>query len=127
MIEHDVKEEEKRVEGMFSQARKAGGDVDELGTRMAAAKKQLLSTYKSGWLAETGDHKSQWDNTRLTLSFGSSLNVADSPSIWPGPISWGSIGSTTWASLGASVHQTNARVFRCSSLPKRSPSRRLGQ
>jgi hypothetical protein len=50
MIEHHVKEEEKRVEGMFSQARKAGVDVDELGTRMAAAKKQLLSTYQSGGL-----------------------------------------------------------------------------
>lgn len=50
MIEHHVKEEEKRVEGMFSQARKAGVDVDELGTRMTAAKKQLLSMYQSGGL-----------------------------------------------------------------------------
>ena len=32
-IEHHVEEEEKRLEGMFSQARKAGLDMDELGER----------------------------------------------------------------------------------------------
>ena len=31
MIEHHVEEEEKRVEGMFAQARKAGLDMDALG------------------------------------------------------------------------------------------------
>ena len=46
-IEHHVEEEEKRVEGMFSQARKAGLDMDALGERMAAEKKQLIATYKS--------------------------------------------------------------------------------
>lgn len=50
MIEHHVKEEEMRVEGMFSQARKAGVDMDELGEKMASAKEQLLSTYASGGL-----------------------------------------------------------------------------
>ena len=35
-IEHHVAEEEKRVEGMFSQARKAGLDMDDLGRRMFA-------------------------------------------------------------------------------------------
>ena len=47
MIEHHVEEEEKRVEGMFSQARKAGLDMDELGERMAAEKKQLMAQYKA--------------------------------------------------------------------------------
>ena len=46
MIEHHVEEEEKRVEGMFSQARKAGLDMNELGERMAAEKKSLMATYK---------------------------------------------------------------------------------
>ncbi|MEX0758383.1 MAG: hemerythrin domain-containing protein [Tistlia sp.] len=47
MIEHHVEEEEKRVEGMFSQARKAGLDMDDLGERMAAEKQQLMATYKT--------------------------------------------------------------------------------
>jgi hypothetical protein len=32
---------------MFSQARKAGLDMDELGDRMAAEKKQLMAEYKA--------------------------------------------------------------------------------
>jgi hemerythrin superfamily protein len=47
MIEHHVEEEEKRVEGMFSQARKAGLDMDDLGAKMAAEKEQLMATYKT--------------------------------------------------------------------------------
>lgn len=50
MIEHHVKEEEQRVEGMFAQARKAGLDMDALGDQMAAEKEQLIATYKSGGL-----------------------------------------------------------------------------
>ena len=50
MIEHHVEEEEKRVEGMFSQARKAGLDMDALGEQMAAEKEQLIATYKAGGL-----------------------------------------------------------------------------
>jgi len=46
-IEHHVEEEEKRVEGMFSQARRAGLDMDGLGEKMAAEKRQLKATYKS--------------------------------------------------------------------------------
>ncbi|MFN3859618.1 MAG: hemerythrin domain-containing protein [Caulobacter sp.] len=41
-IEHHVEEEEKRVEGMFSQARKAGLDMDELGRRMFERKEELM-------------------------------------------------------------------------------------
>ncbi len=49
-IEHHVKEEEQRVEGMFAQARKAGLDMDALGEKMAAEKAQLIASYKSGGL-----------------------------------------------------------------------------
>ena len=48
MIAHHVEEEEKRVEGMFAQARKAGLDMDDLGERMAAEKAQLVAAYKAG-------------------------------------------------------------------------------
>ncbi len=49
MIEHHVKEEERRAEGMFAQAKKAGLDMDALGAQMAARKAELTATYrKSG-------------------------------------------------------------------------------
>ena len=48
-IEHHVQEEEQRVEGIFSQARKAGVDMDALGQELAARKAELIATYqKSG-------------------------------------------------------------------------------
>ncbi len=48
-IEHHVEEEEQRVEGMFSQARKAGVDMDALGEELAQRKAELIATYqKSG-------------------------------------------------------------------------------
>ncbi len=50
MIEHHVEEEEARVEGMFSQARKAGLDMDALGQRMADEKQQLMAQYKASGL-----------------------------------------------------------------------------
>ena len=50
MIEHHVGEEEQRVEGMFSQARKAGLDMDALGEQLAAEKAQLIATYKKSGL-----------------------------------------------------------------------------
>jgi len=46
MIEHHVEEEEKRVEGMFAQARKAGLDMDGLGARMAEEKTRLVAEYR---------------------------------------------------------------------------------
>jgi hypothetical protein len=48
MIKHHVGEEEKRVEGMFSQARKAGLDMEELAARMAEEKEQLMAKFASG-------------------------------------------------------------------------------
>lgn len=47
MIKHHVKEEEKRAEGMFAQARDAGLDIDALGEQMAAEKKSLVAEYKA--------------------------------------------------------------------------------
>lgn len=46
MIQHHVKEEERRAEGMFAQARKAGLDIAALGERMAARKAELLAQYR---------------------------------------------------------------------------------
>jgi hypothetical protein len=48
MIKHHVKEEEKRSEGLFAQARDAGLDVDALGEQMAARKEELLRDFRDG-------------------------------------------------------------------------------
>jgi galactokinase len=52
MVEHHVEEEEQRVEGMFSQARKAGLDMQALGEQMAAEKARLTETYKTTGLPQ---------------------------------------------------------------------------
>ena len=49
-IEHHVKEEEKRLEGMFAQARKADLDLDALGEQLAQRKLELTETYKTSGL-----------------------------------------------------------------------------
>ena len=46
-IEHHVEEEEKRMEGLFSQARHAGLDMDALGEQMARRKAELVANYKA--------------------------------------------------------------------------------
>jgi hemerythrin superfamily protein len=51
-IEHHVEEEEKRMEGMFSQARKAGLDMDALGLELATRKQQLKSEYEQNGLPQ---------------------------------------------------------------------------
>jgi hypothetical protein len=50
MIKHHVKEEEKRSEGLFAQARKAGLDIEELGARLKARKQELMTQFKAGGL-----------------------------------------------------------------------------
>ena len=50
-IKHHVKEEEQRG-GMFAQAKAAGVDLIDLGARMAARKKELLSEIKADGLPE---------------------------------------------------------------------------
>ena len=49
-VEHHVKEEEQRVEGIFAQAKKAGVDMDALGEQLGARKAELIATYKKGGL-----------------------------------------------------------------------------
>lgn len=49
-IEHHVDEEEKRTDGMFSQARAAGLDMAALGDRMKARKEALLAEFKANGL-----------------------------------------------------------------------------
>jgi hypothetical protein len=46
-IEHHVEEEEKRMEGLFAQARKAGLDMDVLGDELAARKMELTEQFKT--------------------------------------------------------------------------------
>jgi hemerythrin superfamily protein len=46
-IEHHVEEEEKRMEGLFAQAKKAGLDMDELGAELAARKQELTAKYQA--------------------------------------------------------------------------------
>jgi hypothetical protein len=46
-IEHHVEEEEKRMEGLFAQARKADLDMDALGEQLAARKMELTEQFKT--------------------------------------------------------------------------------
>ena len=46
-IEHHVKEEEQRLEGLFAQARKADLDMDALGEQLAARKGELIAEYQA--------------------------------------------------------------------------------
>jgi hemerythrin superfamily protein len=46
-IEHHVEEEEKRLEGLFAQARKAGLDMDALGEQLAVRKEELTAEYQT--------------------------------------------------------------------------------
>ena len=52
MIEHHVEEEEKRSEGMFSQARAAGLDMDALADAMRARKATAMEEFQAGKPAE---------------------------------------------------------------------------
>jgi len=49
-IEHHVKEEEARMEGIFAQARKAGLDMDALGEQLATRKAELIADYTTNGL-----------------------------------------------------------------------------
>lgn len=46
-IEHHVQEEERRMEGLFAQARKAGLDMDALGEQLAVRKQELTEQFKT--------------------------------------------------------------------------------
>ena len=45
-IEHHVEEEERRMEGLFAQARKAGLDMDALGAELATRKQALTAQFE---------------------------------------------------------------------------------
>src|SRR5215218_6356028 len=51
-IQHHVEEEEKRMEGLFAQARKAGLDMDALGEQLAARKAELIEQFKLSGIPE---------------------------------------------------------------------------
>ena len=51
-IEHHVQEEEKRLEGLFSQARAAGLDMDELGEQLRARKEELKADIDTNGLPQ---------------------------------------------------------------------------
>jgi hypothetical protein len=47
LIKHHVKEEERRAEGLFAQARDAGLDVEALGERLMSRKEELLEKFRN--------------------------------------------------------------------------------
>jgi hemerythrin superfamily protein len=51
-IQHHVEEEEKRMEGLFAQARKAGLDMDALGDQLAARKAELTESFKTSGIPQ---------------------------------------------------------------------------
>jgi len=48
MIKHHVKEEEKRAEGLFAEAKSAGLDMAELGERLLQRKQELMQEFGEG-------------------------------------------------------------------------------
>jgi hypothetical protein len=48
MIKHHVKEEEKRSEGLFAEAKEAGLDLEGLGERMMQRKQELMAEFGEG-------------------------------------------------------------------------------
>ena len=48
MIKHHVKEEEKRSEGLFAEAKEAGLDMNGLGERMMQRKQELMEEFGEG-------------------------------------------------------------------------------
>jgi hypothetical protein len=49
-IKHHVKEEEKRGEGLFAQAKDAGVDLEALGEKLKTRKEELMAEFKDGGL-----------------------------------------------------------------------------
>lgn len=68
MIEHHVKEEEMRSEGMFSQARAAGLDMDDLADRMRARKKAAMAELQGHPEIPAETHTFEGDDTAFALA-----------------------------------------------------------
>ena len=79
MIEHHVKEEEMRSEGMFAQARAAGLDMDALADRMRERKKSAMAQLKGHpeILAET--HTFHGENNAFALADEPMTGGGDEP------------------------------------------------
>lgn len=68
MIEHHVKEEEMRSEGLFSQARAAGLDMDDLADRMRARKKTAMAELQGRPDIPAETHTFEGDDTAFALA-----------------------------------------------------------
>lgn len=68
MIEHHVKEEEMRSEGMFAQARAAGLDMDDLADRMRARKKTAMAELRGHPEIPAETHTFEGDDTGFALA-----------------------------------------------------------
>jgi hemerythrin superfamily protein len=90
MIEHHVEEEEKRVEGMFSQARKAGLDMDDLGERMLARKEELMQLFnvRGAPVAETRTFQGDDVESALSTEDLSNESVVGGDSAAPHPATY---------------------------------------
>ena len=55
-IEHHVEEEEKRMEGLFAQARKAGLDMDALGEQLAVRRARVDQRFRSERRSQAAVH-----------------------------------------------------------------------
>lgn len=76
MIEHHVKEEERRVEGLFAQARDAGLDMDALADRMRERKASAMEEYQAGKPAEPRTLQGgPTDSARVRLGKGGELEA----------------------------------------------------
>lgn len=68
MIEHHVKEEEMRSEGLFSQARAAGLDMDDLADRMRARKKTAMAELQGHPEIPAETHTFEGDDIAFALA-----------------------------------------------------------
>jgi hemerythrin superfamily protein len=76
MIEHHVKEEERRVEGLFAQARDAGLDMDALADRMRERKASAMEEFQAGKRAEPRTLQGgPTDSARVRLGKGGELEA----------------------------------------------------
>jgi len=74
MIKHHVKEEEKRGEGIFAEAKEAGLDMEALGERLMQRKQELMAEFQEGDNLPTPETRSY---TGHELQQGKPVEAAD--------------------------------------------------
>ena len=74
MIKHHVKEEEKRGEGIFAEAKEAGLDMEALGERLMQRKQELMAEFQEGDNLPTPETRSY---TGHELHQGKPVEAAD--------------------------------------------------